>query len=379
MNKSSLHQRESKIAGFSCLGIILNILLFIIKLISGLMTGSVAILTDSVNNLTDAGSSGITLIGVKIANAKPDSKHPFGHGRAEYLSGIIISMLIFFMGFEFLRESIQKIITPDPIRTDHFFVVVILLLISVLIKMAMWIYNLHFGTKLKSVAMRATATDSLCDAVATAVVFVSLIVTRFSGFARLDGICGFIISLFILYSGTKAFREALVPVLGKSPEPQFVQSVEQIALSHSPILSIHDLVVHDYGPGRLMISLHAEVPSDCSLSEIHSVLDHVETELNAKLGCEAVIHCDPVETGDEKTKELRLSLEQILTELSPDLAVHDFRLIRSKKSTNLVFHLNVPFEFEMDENELCKHVRFEILKRYPFHFCIIQIDRTNMR
>lgn len=284
------------------LGIVLNILLFAGKLTAGLISGSVAIVADALNNLSDAGSSVITLIGFRMAGQKPDKGHPFGHGRIEYISGLIVSMLIILMGFELGKSSVEKIISPG--ETEFSVVAAVILAVSVLVKLYMCCYNGKVGKKISSPAMKATATDSLGDCISTMVVLICMFITKFTSF-DLDGICGAAVALFIFISGLRAAKETINPLLGVPPTDEFVDEIGETVMSHKGVLGFHDLIVHDYGPGRRMISLHAEVPADEDLLKTHDMIDNIEKELSAKLGCDAVIHMDPIETDDKITMEAR--------------------------------------------------------------------------
>ncbi len=367
-------ERELGIKIFAILGILLNLVLFCGKSIVGLLVGSVAIYSDAFNNLSDAGSSLITFIGVKLSAKKADSEHPFGHGRMEYLSALAVSVLIIVMGFELAKESIAKIISPDVLQNDFFWPTIIVLLVSVFIKVYMWFYNRKYGKPLKSNSMIATATDSLSDAMATFAVILSTFIARFTGFYRMDGICGFLVSLFIFYAGCRAVKETLVPLLGQPPEQELIQNIEKIVMEQPDIIGIHDVVVHDYGPGRLMISLHAEVPHDSQLSVVHDMIDNAEAELRDRLNCNAVIHCDPIDTKDPITLRLKSDILTIVNEISPNVSMHDFRVVHGKTHTNIIFDLLIPNSFELEDDELCKMVRGEVLKIHPNHFCYIQID-----
>ena len=281
----------------SSVGIGLNICLFAGKYLAGVLSGSIAIMADAFNNLSDAGSSLITLIGFKFAGMKPDAEHPFGHGRIEYISGLAVSAAIILMGVELAKSSVSKIISPSPV--DMSMMSIAILAVSVCVKLYMCSYNRFVGKQIDSAAMKATAIDSLSDAVATSVVLLAMLVLKFTGL-NVDGWCGAMVALFILYAGYSAAKDTLSPLLGQPPEEELISQIRDITLSHQEIVGIHDLVVHDYGPGRLMISLHGEVPGDGNIFELHDVIDQAEKELKDKLGCDAVIHMDPIATDDEE-------------------------------------------------------------------------------
>lgn len=372
---SDTKTRERYTFACSLCGIFLNLLLFAGKLIAGFLSCSIAIQGDAFNNLSDASSSLITLIGVKISSKKADSEHPFGHGRMEYVAGLIVSMLIAMMGIDLLKDSVGKIIHPSVINGDYFVLTLIILIVSVLTKAYMWLYNRKYGKKLNSSPMLATATDSLCDAGATFGILISTVITHFTGFVRLDGICGVLVSFIVLFAAYNTAKETMLPLLGKAPDACFIDEIKNIVMEKPEIIGIHDLIVHDYGPGRVMISLHAEVPSDTKLSVIHEVIDNTEMELKEKLRCEAVIHCDPVDIHDEITIGLREDVSKIISALSSDISFHDFRVVHGKGHTNLIFDILLPPNYKGSESELCQKIRTEVQEIHPNHYCVIQIDR----
>lgn len=346
--------------------------MFIVKYIAGTLSGSIAITADSFNNLSDAGSSLITTLGFRLSGLKATEEHPFGHGRIEYISGFGVSILIMMMSVELFKSSVEKIVFP--VETSESTTVVSILIISIIVKLYMFYYNNKFGKKFNSVSIRATATDSLSDAVATFVVLLSVIVSPILGY-NLDGVCGLLVSLFILKAGIGAAKDTLSPLLGKTPDKQFVKEIEKLVLSHSEIIGVHDLIVHDYGPGRLMITLHAEVPNNGDINELHDAVDLVEHELKAKLNCEATIHMDPVATDDYFTDSLKSKISDIINEINPNLKFHDFRIVSGPTHTNLIFDLVVPFKFEISDTELKKIVREKVSEISKTYYCVITIDR----
>lgn len=330
-------------------GIILNVLLCLSKLAVSLITGSVAISADAFNNLGDAGSSVITLIGFKLADQKPDESHPFGHGRMEYLSALIVSMLIMLMGFELGKTSVSKIAGGNsPVFS---YVAVIVLGLSVLVKLYIFLYNRSIGKKINSSAMKATAVDSLTDCISTAAVLVCTILSIFVDF-NFDGWCGLIISAFIIFSGIKAAKETIDPLLGTPPESDFVNKVEKVVLSYPEIVGIHDLVVHNYGPGRVMLSVHAEVSQSIDILVAHDIIDNAEQKLSRELKCSAVIHLDPIATDDEKVNEVRLRVGELAKTIHPQITIHDFRMVVGDSHTNLIFDMVVPFSLKRDDDDI---------------------------
>ena len=326
----------------SVMGIALNILLFAGKYIAGWLSSSIAITVDAFNNLSDAGSSLITLIGFRFAGKKPDPEHPFGHGRIEYLSGLAVAMLIILMGVELFKSSLDKILHPSPTETGP--LAIAILLVSIAVKLYMFYFNRRLGRKLNSSAMQATATDSLSDATATAVVLLSLLITYLTDW-NADGWCGMLVALFILYAGITTVKETISPLLGQPPDPEVIQQVEQIVLSHPEIIGIHDLVVQDYGPGRLMISLHGEVANDGDINLLHDTIDQAETELNEALNCESVIHMDPIAVDDAAVEAMRAKVVSLIQTLDAGISIHDFRMTDSQAHRKLIFDAVVPHRF----------------------------------
>lgn len=332
-------------------GVCLNLLLFLGKLLAGLASGSIAVVADAVNNLSDAGSSIVTLLGFHLAEQKPDHDHPFGHGRAEYLSGLVVAMLILLMGFELAQSSVGKILNPVP--AEGGWRVTATLCAAIAVKVYMAFYNRRIGKRIGSTAMEAAALDSLGDCAATSVVLLASLVERYTDLV-LDGWGGLLVALFILWSGFQAAKTTMDPLLGTPPSAEFVEEIRTLVLAHQPILGVHDIIVHDYGPGRRMISLHAEVPAGGELLELHSRIDHVERELRERLGCEAVIHMDPVCTDDGVTQETRKRVEALVRCIDGGITIHDFRVVprEGKGHVHLVFDAAVPFDFRLSDQEV---------------------------
>ncbi|MGN1187790.1 MAG: cation diffusion facilitator family transporter [Lachnospiraceae bacterium] len=360
----------------SVLGIVLNILLFAGKYIAGVISSSIAIMADAFNNLSDAGSSFITLVGFRFAGKKPDPEHPFGHGRFEYISGFIVSIAIIVMGLELGHSSIDKIIHPEPVDTS--IVAIGILVVSVAVKIYMCIYNRVIGKKIDSAAMKATSADSLSDSVATTVVLLSVLIMRFAGL-NVDGICGVAVACFILYAGYGAAKDTISPLLGKAPDEEFVKSIEQIVMSHETVSGIHDLVVHDYGPGRVMISLHAEVPGNGDIFELHEVIDTIERELKDTLGCEAVIHMDPVEKDNEEVQHMREQMAERVEAICDGMTLHDFRVVHGKERTNLIFDVVVPFAYKGTKEELLEKLEKAASEIDSTYHVVVEFDQAYVR
>ena len=332
----------------SLVGIGLNIILFALKYIAGTIAGSISVTADAFNNLSDAGSSVITLLGFRLASKKPDPGHPFGHGRIEYLSGVAVSVIIIVVGVQLGLESIDKIRTPEPV--DASLLPMLILVASICVKGYMYLYNRGIGKKINSPGMSATAMDSLSDSIATLVVLISMLIARFTG-VNIDGWSGAAVALFIIYSGFNAARDTLSPLLGTAPDPELVQKIIDIVMAHPEVLNVHDLIVHDYGPGRLMVSLHAEVPGNGDIFELHDAIDTAEYELQKELGCSAVIHMDPVSTDDTKVGKMRDELRESVDELGLGITIHDFRIVDGPTHTNVIFDAVLPNDSPMTEDE----------------------------
>lgn len=365
-----VRQRYGILCGI--VGICLNIFLFGGKLFVGWLSNSIAIMADAFNNLSDAGSSLILLFGFRLAGQKPDPEHPFGHGRLEYVAGLIVSVIIMVMAVELMRSSGEKILHPEKVVWHTQTLVV--LLVSVFVKLYMFAYNRSYGRKIASAAMRATALDSISDAVATIVVLLSTVVSHFAGI-QIDGICGMFVGIFIMYAGICAARDTIDPLLGQQAEEGFVEKVHEIVLSRKEILGMHDLVVHNYGPGRIMLSLHAEVPVDGSLVELHEVIDEVEHKLSKELGCSAVIHIDPIWASDEETQRMKKEMEADLKLMDPSLSLHDFRIVRCTGHMKLFFDIQEPYSCRIDEGELVQRLKKHVEENHPGVELIVYVDR----
>ena len=356
-------------------GIFLNICLFVGKLIAGLLSNSIAIIADAVNNLSDAASSAITLIGFKISEQKPDKDHPYGHGRVEYISGLLISIAIVFMGFELIKSSIEKIIHPQEMACDM--ITVAILVASILVKIYMFSYNRSIGKKIESVVMSATATDSLSDTIATFVVLLSTLIYQFTGL-NIDAYCGVLVGLFILYSGCNAAKETISPLLGQPPKPEFVDQIKDLVMSHEEILGIHDMIVHDYGPGRIMASLHAEVDSKGNIMEIHDLIDRIENEIQEPCNCQAVIHMDPILVNDPYTDELKEKVRKMIDELDPNIHFHDFRVVKGPTHTNIIFDIVLPFDYQYKDEYVVDFIRNKLSALEGNFNGVISIDKGDL-
>lgn len=376
--KDGTEVEKRSIYGMVCgfVGIFFNIILFVGKLLAGIITSSISITADALNNLSDAGSSIVTLAGFKLAAQKPDSKHPYGHGRIEYLAGLAVAAVILIMGFELFRDSIGKVLHPQD--TEFSLIVIFILLASILIKCYMAYYNYNIGKEIDSATVRAAATDSMSDCIATGAVLITTVLNHLYGW-QLDGYCGILVSLFIMYSGIQAARDSVDPLLGLEPDEEFLQQIEDISLSFDEnIVGIHDLMVHDYGPGRKMISLHAEVPADSNMVQIHDVIDNLEKKLSKDLGCMTTIHMDPVAVNDPEVQELKHQVADLVKEVLDAITIHDFRVVKGDTHTNLIFDMVVPFSCKCTDGEMADMVTKKIREKLgENYYAVIDVDRAN--
>ena len=355
----------------SILGIFLNVCLFAGKYVAGYISGSIAIMADAFNNLSDAGSSIITLIGFVFAGKKPDSDHPFGHGRIEYLSGLGVAFLIMLMGVELFKSSVQKIIHPQAVEISVLSVSI--LIVSVAVKLYMAYYNKIVGHKINSSAMLATSTDSLSDVISTTVVLLAMLFLHFTKI-NMDGYCGVLVAIFILVAGFEAAKDTISPLLGQAPEPEFVAHIEELVNAHEEVVGIHDLIVHDYGPGRRIISLHAEVPGNGDIYELHDVIDLIERELEQALHCDATIHMDPIDTNNEAVAEKKAQVVALIDSLEENLSIHDFRMVVGTTHTNLIFDVVVPIGYKKTEEVLKQEIQQLVQKKWPDCYTVVKVD-----
>ena len=361
------------------IGILLNILLFAGKFIAGSLAKSVAVTADAFNNLADAGSSVITMIGFRLAGQKPDKEHPFGHGRFEYIAGLLVSAAIILMGVELLKTSVEKIIAPQAVEFSV--LTAVILVFSVAVKIYMAVYNGSLGKKLASPALAAAAKDSLSDSIATAVVLVSSAIGHFLRI-NIDGWCGAAVAVFVLRAGIMSVRDTLAPLLGTEPDPEFVKRINDIVLSYPEISAIHDLIIHDYGPGRQIISLHAEMPTESGsdIFKLHDIVDNAERRLRQELGCDATIHLDPVAAEDEQTQMLHERMEAALFEINSGLTMHDFRIVPGPTHTNLIFDVVVPYDNKMPQAEILEKIEYAAAelpsgKNGGKYYAVVRFDR----
>ncbi len=332
-------------------GIALNLLLFAIKLLAGLLSGSIAVTADAFNNLSDSASSIVTTLGFRLGGKKADMRHPYGHARLEYISGLVIAVMILFTAVELIKSSIAKLLSPEPVEASP--LVVIILALSIAIKVYMALYNRRYGRLFSSEAMLATSDDARNDVLTTGAVLISIMLSQKA--VWVDGVCGLLVGLFVLYSGLKIASDTVGAILGKPPEREYVEKIRSLVLAHEGILGVHDIIVHDYGPGNKMVSLHAEVGAAKSAMELHDLIDVIESELETKLGCQAVIHMDPVEDLDDDADSIRKLIKSVLYGIDPEISLHDLR-ISCNGVRKITFDILVPYACKLTDAELQSRV-----------------------
>lgn len=355
-------------------GIITNLMLFIIKLFVGLFSNSVSILADAFNNLSDAASSIITIVGFKMANKPADAEHPFGHGRIEYITAMIVSFMVMLVGLQFVKTSFQKIINPTPVTFE--LLPFILLLISIGFKFWLSKFNKSIGNKINSSTLKATATDAMGDVFTSTTVVISFLISKFTTLP-IDGYIGIIVALAIVYSGFSLIKETLSPLLGEPPDPVLVSNITDMVMSYGNITGIHDLIVHNYGPGRIMASIHAEIPSNIDIMEIHHIIDTAEREISKKLNIYLVIHMDPICVDTDEIVEARNMVKDVLKKYEEVKSFHDFRVVGDHDNKNLIFDIEVCPKCLANENrssQLLSNIEKDIKEKSPEYRCVITVD-----
>ena len=366
----SVRESYGVLAGI--LGIICNLILFIVKLTVGLIINSVAVISDAFNNMSDMGSSVVTIIGVKLSGKRPDKEHPFGHGRMEYVASLIVSFIIMIVGFELLKSSFLKILSPEKVMLSP--VLTGILVVSVFVKVWMWRYNSLMGRRIKSEILKATARDSLNDVISTVAVIVSMILGKFTDLP-LDGIMGLFVSAMIMYAGFGIAKDMIGMLLGTPPDKELVKKIYDMIMSGEGIIGVHDLIVHDYGPGRIMASVHAEVPDNVDIIKVHEIIDLIEKKAGTELGINLVIHMDPLSMNCEKTNSAKDLVYDVVKKVAPDCGIHDFRMVDGEKNINLIFDIEVPVEFsEKQVKDIVDAVKKKISNENPMYNCVINVD-----
>lgn len=355
-------------------GILCNILLFAVKFMTGTALHSVSVTADAFNNLSDAGSSVIGLIGVKLAEKPADAKHPFGHGRIEYIAALIVAFLVIEVGFSFFKESLNKILHPAALNFQP--VSLLILGLSIGVKLWMNVFNRKLGKRIDSQVMHATAADALGDAVTTSVTILSILVSHFARL-NIDGFVGILVALLVIWAGIGIARDTLEPLIGAAPDPELCTKIIRMVESYDGILGTHDLIVHSYGPGRSMASIHAEVPRTADIVEVHEIIDTIEREVHQKLGLFLVIHMDPLETGNGEVITAKNEIEALLSSIDPRLSIHDFRMVNGKNRVNLLFDLVVPYSYDKQAQEtLRREIQEKISDLDKQYQCVITIEKS---
>lgn len=367
----AVHSAIGRLAGFT--GIICNLLLFLGKLTVGWLANSVSIIADAINNLSDASSSVVTLLGFKMAQQPADAEHPYGHARYEYLSGLVVAALILIIGFDLAKSSFQKILHPEAVEFSAATFVVLVLSIAVKLWMAGFFRSL--GNRIHSTTLQATSVDSRNDVVASTAVLLGCAVGYFFH-VNIDGIIGLAVAVFILYSGVDIARETISPLLGKQADPELIDRITQLVLSHEKILGIHDLLVHDYGPGQCFATVHAELSAEEDPLECHDIIDDIERDALEQMNVHLVIHYDPVVLNDEEWNTMREIMEEIIVEVDPKLSMHDFRVVRSSKKTKLMFDLAVPYSMRSRHREIKAQIDALLAERGKDYKTVISFDET---
>lgn len=366
-----VRQRYGVVSGV--VGIFCNVLLCAAKIAAGLLTGAISIVADGINNLSDGGSCVVSLLGFKMAGKPADDKHPFGHGRIEYVAGLIVSLIIVLMGIELAKTSLDKIFHPEDIVFS--WITPVILGISILVKLWMCFFNRKMGDKIDSAVLKATAMDSLSDVAATSAVLAGFLIGYWAKI-NLDGYLGVLVALFILYTGVSTAKGTLDLLLGEAPDPEFVKQIQEEVLSYPEIIGVHDLIVHNYGPGHSVISLHAEVPCDIDILKIHDTIDNAERDLKRKFDCEVVIHMDPIITDDKETNEVRRKLASIVRLLDSRATIHDFRMVKGPTHTNLIFDIVVPHQFRLTDDQVVEALR-QAVKALDDHYeIVVNVDKS---
>ena len=370
MQDTSVRTAYGKLSGW--VGIICNILLCVGKFIVGFISGSVSIAADAANNLSDASSSIISLLGFKLAEKEADEDHPYGHARYEYISGFIIAVLVIVIGFELLKGSIEKVISPSAVEFS--WVTVGVLAGSILVKLWMMFFNLKVGRLINSQSLTATAADSRNDCISTLAVLAAALISHFAAI-ELDGWMGILVAVFILYSGVNLVREAMSPLLGKAPDPELVEDIRKKIMAYDGVLGTHDLMVHDYGPGRVFASVHVEMAAERDVLESHDVIDNIERDF-LHSGLNLVVHFDPIVTSDSAVGDTRREISDIVKNIDERLSIHDLRMVPGPTHTNVIFDCVVPHTFSMTSEELTEEITRFVRQAHPDYYCVITVENN---
>lgn len=373
-SENELKTREKYGTLSGIVGIFCNTVLCIFKFIIGTITNSVSITADAVNNLSDSSSNIITIFGAKLASKPVDDDHPFGHGRMEYISALIVSFFIFLMGFELGKSSIEKIIHPEDVKFS--IISVIVLIVAILIKLWMAYFNNKLYKITNNVNMKAVKQDSLNDCIATGATLIALLISAFTPFKRADGIMGVIVAVIVIIAGIDIVKDIISNLLGKAPSPELVKEIEDIMLAEENIAGVHDLIVHDYGPGRIIASAHAEVPCSIDVIKLHDMIDNVERRISKKLNIMMCIHMDPVVVDDEKINEYKMIITELVKEYDSSFSLHDFRVVEGKTHTNFIFDLVIPHQYKKENSTILKELRCKSKEKYPDINLVVTVEHS---
>jgi len=363
---------------FACLvGIVCNILLFVGKFLVGTVFGSMSIAADAINNLTDASSNIVSLIGFKLGSRPADEEHPYGHARYEYLAGLVVSAMVIFMGVELLKSGIDKILHPTGIEFS--WLTVIVLVGSIALKLWLSLFNRKIGKTIDSEALLATAADSRNDCISTAAVLIATVVIQLTNINIIDGIMGCLVAIFILYSGVMLVKDTLQPIIGSAPDPEEIKAIKEQVLAYDNVIGIHDLMIHDYGPGNRLLSFHIEMPADNDVMESHDLIDNIEKDMFRDFGMITTIHFDPVVVDDPHVDEIKAALEAVITHHECNISIHDLRVVPGQTHTNVVFDCVVPADYFGKNRDkaaaLIAELKGAVSEKWENHFCVIQVER----
>lgn len=367
---SNVREKYGVFAGL--VGIVVNIIIASAKLLIGTFSGSISITADAVNNFSDAGSSVITLIGFKMANKPADTDHPYGHGRIEYISGMIVAFIVLIFGVELMKSSVERIINPVEITYNVWAIVVLAL--SIVFKLWLGLFNRKLGKAINSSTMTAVFTDCVSDSGATSVTIVSMLLAHFAKI-NIDGILGAIVAVIIIIAGINIIKDTLNPLLGQAPDKDLVDKIAETVLAYDKVVGIHDLILHNYGSTKTFGSIHVEVPANENVLIVHEIMDNIELEIKNKFGVEIVAHTDPIETDNELVTKYRNELTEIISNIDKRLSFHDFRLVSGPTHTNLIFDVVLPYEIKMSENEIKEVIALKVKEQRPNFNCVITVDR----
>lgn len=357
-----------------CVGIVLNVVLCLMKFFVGSLTGSIAITADAVNNLSDAGSSAVTVFGFKMAGKPADKDHPFGHGRIEYITAMIVSFIILFMGAELAIQSVKKIRTPEDVRFSA--VGAIIIAVSILGKLWLAFFNKKLGKRIDSPAMTAVVADSLSDIAATSVTLIALILSNFFPSLHIDGWLGILVACFVLKAGLDIFRDTLSSLIGTPPSKELVDEIKNKILAYDHVSGIHDLIVHNYGPEHYFATVHVEIPADIDVMVGHDIIDNIENDIKKEIGIDLTIHYDPIVVNDERVNELKEMTDNIVKNINPELSIHDFRVVDGPMHTNLIFDVVIPYGFKEVPNEIIKEISLKISEVNSSYFTVIKAEHS---